>query len=414
MRRGAALCVLACALAWLLPAAGAEASGACAKMRHWLAQGSGGAAGLLVVDANSGKTLCSSAPSRPRILASNTKLFTTSTALTRLGPNFRIPTKVFADGRLDADGVLHGSLYLQGGGDPTLGTPSFYNGYFGGLGTNVFGLGAQIRAAGIEAITGRLYADDTIFDRLRGVADSGYATSSEIGPLSGLEFNAGFAGASSSSGFSSDPAKLAAATLAQRLRGAGVRIPTTVALAKTPAGAKRVAMVQSSILNKIVDQTDVYSINFFAEMLVKLLGAQLGKGGSTAAGAEVVSGFARAHGSAIHAVDGSGLTRSNRASPRQVVDLLLAMRKEQVGEQFILDLALAGEEGTVDDRMGGTAAFGRCRVKTGTLTGVSALSGYCFNASGREMVFSILMNGVGDLGLAHLDQDRIAGMVASY
>jgi D-alanyl-D-alanine carboxypeptidase/D-alanyl-D-alanine-endopeptidase (penicillin-binding protein 4) len=173
-------------------------------------------------------------------------------------------------------------------------------------------------------------------------------------------------------------------------------------------------MVQSSILNKIVDQTDVYSINFFAEMLVKLLGAQLGKGGSTAAGAEVVSGFARAHGSAIHAVDGSGLTRSNRASPRQVVDLLLAMRKEQVGEQFILDLALAGEEGTVDDRMGGTAAFGRCRVKTGTLTGVSALSGYCFNASGREMVFSILMNGVGDLGLAHLDQDRIAGMVASY
>ena len=64
--------------------------------------------------------------------------------------------------------------------------------------------------------------------------------------------------------------------------------------------------------------------------------------------------------------------------------------------------------------MRGTAAFGRCRVKTGTLTGVSNLSGYCFNASGRTMVFSVLMNGVGDLGLAHLDQDRIAGIVASY
>jgi D-alanyl-D-alanine carboxypeptidase/D-alanyl-D-alanine-endopeptidase (penicillin-binding protein 4) len=90
------------------------------------------------------------------------------------------------------------------------------------------------------------------------------------------------------------------------------------------------------------------------------------------------------------------------------------MRSEPVGEQFALDLALAGEEGTVDERMGGTAAFGHCRVKTGTLTGVSNLSGYCFNASGREMAFSVLMNGVGDLGLAHLDQDRIAGLVASY
>jgi D-alanyl-D-alanine carboxypeptidase/D-alanyl-D-alanine-endopeptidase (penicillin-binding protein 4) len=383
-------------------------------MRHWLAQGSGSAAGLLVVDANSGQTLCSSAPGRPRILASNTKLFTTSTALARLGPSFQIPTKVFADGTIDENGVLHGSLYLQGGGDPTLGAPGFYNGYFGGLGTNIFALGPQIRAAGIKAITGRLYADDTIFDRLRGVADSGYATSPEIGPLSGLEFDAGFAGRTSSSGFTSDPAKLAAARLAQQLHRAGVRIPTAVALGKTPAGAQRIAMVRSPILDKIVDQTDVYSINFFAEMLVKLLGARLGKGGTTAAGAEVVAAFARSHGSGIHAVDGSGLTRSNRASPRQVVDLLLAMREEPVGEQFALDLALAGEEGTVDERMGGTAAFGRCRVKTGTLTGVSALSGYCFNASGRETVFSILMNGVGDLGLAHLDQDRIAGMVASY
>ena len=64
--------------------------------------------------------------------------------------------------------------------------------------------------------------------------------------------------------------------------------------------------------------------------------------------------------------------------------------------------------------MHGTAAYGRCRTKTGTLTGVSNLSGYCFNRDGKTMVFSILMSGVGDLGLAHLEQDRIAGAVASY
>ena len=97
-----------------------------------------------------------------------------------------------------------------------------------------------------------------------------------------------------------------------------------------------------------------------------------------------------------------------------MVNLLLAMRDDPAGDEFIQDLALAGHEGTVADRMHGTAAYGRCRTKTGTLTGVSNLSGYCFNRSGRVMVFSILMSGVGDLSLAHLDQDRIAGAVAGY
>ncbi len=383
-------------------------------MQGWLRQGGGPASGLVVVAAESGETVCSSAAATQRPLASNMKLFTTSTALSRLGPETRIPTKVFSDGRLDSAGVLHGSLYLQGGGDPTLGTPTFYDSYLGGLGTNLFALKGQIRAAGITAITGRLYADDTIFDRLRGVADSGYATSPYIGPLSGLAFNSGFSGSTSSSGFSADPAKLAASKLARALRGAGVSVPAQVALAATPPGAKAIAVVRSPTLTRIVNTTDVYSDNFFAETLIKLLGARFGSGGTTAAGAAVVSAFARAHGSGVHAVDGSGLTHSNRASPQQVANLLLAMRNEPAGNDFIQDLALAGHEGTVADRMHGTAAYGRCRTKTGTLTGVSNLSGYCFNASGRVMVFSVLMGSVSDLGLAHLDQDRIAAAVAGY
>jgi serine-type D-Ala-D-Ala carboxypeptidase/endopeptidase (penicillin-binding protein 4) len=406
---------LAVAAAFLLLIVGsAQASPSCDQMRSWLHQGGGGASGLLVVEAESGKVVCASAPGRPRSLASNMKLFTTSTVLSRLGPETRIPTKVFRDGKVDANGVLHGSLYLQGGGDPTLGTPAFYDSYLAGLGTNIFGLTPQIKAAGIKSITGRLYADDTIFDRLRGVADSGYATSSEIGPLSGLDFNSGFRGTTSSSGFASDPAKLAATKLAASLRTNGIGVPPQVALRPTPPNAERVAMIRSPTLTRIVNTTDVWSDNFFAEMLIKLLGARLGGAGTTAAGASVVEAFARSHNSGVHAVDGSGLTRSNRASPRQVVSLLLAMREDPVGEEFIQDLALAGHEGTVADRMHGTAAYGRCRTKTGTLTGVSNLSGYCFNKSGRIMVFSVLMNSVANLSLAHLDQDRIAGAVAGY
>ncbi len=414
MRRSRALFLALAAAFLLLWAPSAQASPNCDQMRSWLQQGGGRASGLLVVDAESGKVVCASAPGRPRSLASNMKLFTTSTALSRLGPETRIPTKVFRDGPIDSHGVLHGSLYLQGGGDPTLGTPAFYDGYLAGLGTNVFALTPQIKAAGVKSVTGRLYADDTIFDRLRGVADSGYATSPEIGPLSGLDFNSGFLGSTSSSGFASDPAKLAAAKLAASLRTNGIGLTPQIALRPTPPNAERVAMVRSPSLTRIVNTTDVWSDNFFAEMLIKLIGARLGGAGSTAAGASVVESFARSHNSGVHAVDGSGLTRSNRASPRAVVNLLLAMREDPVGEDFIQDLALAGHEGTVADRMHGTAAYGRCRTKTGTLTGVSNLSGYCFNKSGRVMVFSVLMNSVGNLSLAHLDQDRIAGAVAGY
>jgi serine-type D-Ala-D-Ala carboxypeptidase/endopeptidase (penicillin-binding protein 4) len=411
MRRAAVLGLLL--LLTLLPTSARATSPLCDQLRERLVAGGGGASGLLVVEAGSGRVVCARAANRQRPLASNMKLFTTSTALTLLHPEYRIPTRVYSDGRLGADGVLDGSLYLQGGGDPTLGVPAFYDRFLGGLGTDLFAFERQIRAAGIRAVTGRLYADDTIFDRLRGVAASGYATSSEIGPLSGLDFDAGYSTPSATS-FAADPARLAASKLARALRGAGVSIPAPVALGKVPARATKIGTIYSPTLTRIVDFTDVNSDNFFAEMLIKLIGAKLGGAGTTAAGAAVVARFARRLGSGVHAVDGSGLTRSGRASPRQVVSLLLAMREGQLGETFADDLALAGHTGTVAERMRGTAADGRCRTKTGTLSGVSNLSGYCFNRDGKTMAFSILMGSVGDLYSAHYEQDRIAAAVASY
>ena len=417
MRRTPALLAVICALfaILLIPTAAQAATReqSCATMKALLTRGGGSASGLLVIDGETGEPVCSRAPGRSRSLASNMKLFTTATALARIGATERIETTVESDGVIDRQGVLHGSLYLVGGGDPTLGTPAFYERFLGGLGTNLFLLKRQIREAGIGAITGRLYADDSVFDRLRGVADSGYGTSSYIGPLSGLALNSGYSSASGRS-FASDPAKTAAATLARALNGAGVRVSAKVALGTAPPFATEIASVESPQLTQIVNTTDVYSHNFFAEMLIKLLGARFGGAGTTAAGAEVVEQFAQAHGSGLRAIDGSGLTRGNRASPAQVVALLESMRETPVGDEFIQDLALTGREGTVASRMRGTAAYGRCRTKTGTLTGVSNLSGYCFNRSGRVMIFSILMNGVRDLGLAHLEQDLIAATVASY
>lgn len=396
-----------------LPAGVAGASRACDAMRQWLVRGGGGASGLLVVDGETGRPVCGRAARRPRSLASNMKLFTTATALGRFGPRHRIPTRLLADGAIDGRGVLHGDLYLRGGGDPALGSPAFHESFLAGPGTNMFALRRGVRAAGARRVTGRLFADDTIFDRLRGVPDSGFATSPWIGPLSGLAFNSGYRD-SRGSGFASDPARVAARKLVRSLRKAGVAIRGPVALGTTPAGAEPLATVRSPAMARLADETNVFSNNFFAETLLKLLGARFGGEGSTEAGARVVERFARARGSGVYAVDGSGLTRSNRASPLQVVRLLQWMRRGRLADPFIQSLPLTGREGTVASRTDGTAAEGRCRVKTGTLTGVSSLSGYCFNRSGRIVLFSILMNGVGDLGRAHREQDRIAALIAHY
>jgi serine-type D-Ala-D-Ala carboxypeptidase/endopeptidase (penicillin-binding protein 4) len=417
VRRSPAIFAVICALlAGLLACAAASAAARgdfCATLRSRLVHGGGGASGLFVIDGETGAPVCARAAKRPRPLASNMKLFTTSTALARIGPESRIATTLLTDGGVDRNGVLHGSLYLVGAGDPTLGTPSFYNRFLGGLGTNIYLLKRQVREAGIDAVTGRLYADDSVFDRLRGVADSGYATSAEIGPLSGLAFNSGYS-TPSAYGFASDPAATAAATLNAALRDAGVQISATVALGTAPPFSTELGRIESPPLTQIVNTTDVYSDNFFAEMLLKLVGARFGGAGTTGTGARVVEAFARAHGSGVHAVDGSGLTRSNRASPAQIVGLLRSMRATPVGDEFIQDLALTGQEGTVADRMHGTAAYGRCRTKTGTIRAVSNLSGYCFNRDGKVMIFSILMAGVHDLYLAHYEQDRIAAAIASY
>jgi serine-type D-Ala-D-Ala carboxypeptidase/endopeptidase (penicillin-binding protein 4) len=394
-------------------AAGISRRDLCRRLRSHLRRG-GRLTGLFVLEAESGAVVCRKDSRARRSLASNMKLFTTATALARFEPDQRIPTRLWRTGRLEGR-VLHGNLWLVGGGDPSLGSPAFYNAYYGGLGTNLYSLVGTVRRAGIRRVTGRLFADDSLFDRLRGVADSGYATSPYIGPLSALSFNAGYAGPTPRR-FSSNPARLAARKLAQALRRGGVRIREGVALRTLPDTPSRdqIGFTLSPRVAVLVNLTNVYSNNFFAEMLLKRLGAKFRGDGSTRAGASVVERFARRNGSGVHAVDGSGLTSTNRASPAEVGRLLQSMRENYAGGGFVGSLAVAGREGTLAERMRGTPAEGRCRAKTGTIYAVSALSGYCFNRSGKVMAFSILMNGVGNVYRARLAQDRMAALIARY
>ncbi len=393
------------------PMASTSVNPVCPAMRKAVRTGNGRAS-LMVKNLGNGKRVCSLNPKAQRSLASNTKLFTTVTALGKLGKGHKMVTKVFSVGKI-RDGVLEGDLYLRGAGDPSLGTPAFLGAYLAGAGSSIDRLAAGVRKRGIRRVTGRVYADDTVFDRRRGVADSGFATSPYIGPLSGLSINAGFTNASLNR-FSSDPAKLAAKSLVRSLGSSGVKVRRGVGLRKTPDRIRRLAArLPSPDMSWMSRVTNVNSNNFFAEMLLKHIGAEQGTAGSTAAGARVVRQYAKARFDAVVSpLDGSGLTFGNRSSAGDIVKLLNRTRGTNFDREFTSSLAVAGRSGTLAQRMRGSEAEGRCRAKTGTLTGVSALSGYCFNRSGRKYAFSILMNNVSDSTAARAAQDRIAAIIA--
>jgi D-alanyl-D-alanine carboxypeptidase/D-alanyl-D-alanine-endopeptidase (penicillin-binding protein 4) len=165
-------------------------------------------------------------------------------------------------------------------------------------------------------------------------------------------------------------------------------------------------------MERLAKLTNKPSDNFFAETLLKDLALQARGRGTTAGGAKIAAGFARRVGSSARLVDGSGLSRGNRASPYRVVRLLAAMRRRDEYDAFVESLPIAGKDGTLYDRMRSGAARRRCRGKTGTLSDVSALSGYCEARSGDTYAYSILMNGMYPAS-ARAIQDRMVQAIAA-
>jgi D-alanyl-D-alanine carboxypeptidase/D-alanyl-D-alanine-endopeptidase (penicillin-binding protein 4) len=112
-------------------------------------------------------------------------------------------------------------------------------------------------------------------------------------------------------------------------------------------------------------------------------------------------------------IDGSGLDHGDRASPRDVVKLLVSERKTEEFPAWYASLPIAGVDGTIYDRMRTGPAKRNCRAKTGSLIGVSALSGFRTTRSGRTVAFSFLMNGI-STSYARRLQDRMAQAIAGW
>lgn len=367
----------------------------------------GPADGAYVYDLGSRRVLFSLRGDVARAPASNEKLYTTAAALARFGPAGVLKTTVMGVGAPDPQGIWHGDLYLRGAGDPSFGSEAFIGRYYGGLGASVAGLARALESAGIAKVDGSIVGDETLFDSRRGTPASGYAIDSDIGaPLTALSFDRGHSNAAG-------PAAYAASQLASVLRNDGVDVTGPSIAGATPAQATVLAGVSSPAMRDLVALTNEPSDNFFAETLLKDLGASFGGAGSTAAGAQTVRRWLAPFGIRPLYYDGSGLYRGDRTSPHQLVTLLRAISATPVGTALRASLPTAGRTGTLVHRMRGTAAAGHCQAKTGTLSDVSALSGYCDSSGGDELAFSILMNRSPNVLLARTAQDRIAATLAA-
>lgn len=372
----------------------------------------GAYSGTYVVDLTTGQTLYGHNARTGRLPASVEKLYTTTTALERFGPNATLTTAVLGSGQMQGS-TYAGTLYLRGGGDPTFGAASFDSANYG-TGATIQQLVAHLVAAtGMRAFRGRIVADESVFDSDRGTPGTGNRPSIWLeGELSGLAFDRGWYNLSGTV-YDTHPALDAGLELATTLKAAGIRLlgGTHVGAGRTPVTATPLAQVASPPMTTLLALTNTPSDNFFAEMLLKDLGARFGAGGTTAAGVAVVRAQI-AHDIGLHPRfnDGSGLSRYDRTTPYQVVTLLRHMAGNP---QFTDSLPIAGETGTLRHEMNHTFAQGRCRGKTGTLTDASNVAGYCQARDGHTLAYAVLMNGINP-NYAHPIQNRMIVSIAKY
>jgi D-alanyl-D-alanine carboxypeptidase/D-alanyl-D-alanine-endopeptidase (penicillin-binding protein 4) len=328
----------------------------------------------------------------PRTPASNEKLLLSMALLDALGPDHRIST-VAAARRVEA-GVVRGDLWIVGGGDPELGR------------ARLSLLAERIRDAGIRRITGSVRGSTAPFVRDWWAPGWRWYFPREEVPLpTALVFAGNVAGGV----HVADPERRAAAFLTHELEAAGVRVAGPPGMGRPPSGLGAIAEVASRPLRSILARMNRTSDNLAAEVLGKLLGAEeLGPPGTIAKGAEAVRDWAAAHGVRVRAFDASGLSYRDRARAAGLVRLLDGAEEEPWGEALRRGLAGPGQ-GTLEHRLAGVEV----RAKTGTLSGISALSGWVWlEREGDWAAFSILSAGLPKLTAVRIE-DAIVRAVAA-
>lgn len=435
-------------------------------------------AGIKIVSLKNGEVLYERDAQKLFHPASNMKLLTTATALSRLGSNFRYQTTLHADSAAIQDSVLQGDLYLKGTGNPDL------------LNDDLRSIVRQLQGLGVKSVSGNLICDDSYMDDLfwgRGwMWDDAsawywapiYALSVEdncvtvtvksgenIGDPLQVEIepnttymrieNHGRTVAADDSlaldDFSvqrewKDPANVVVikggrtadmgprryvidvldgalytgTVFSERLAEAGIEFSGEVKRGILPENSEQLVAHTSASLADVIDNTNKISDNLSAEMLLKTVGAEMrGTPGSAAKGISEIYRFldeAGVDSNSYYLADGSGVSRYNVVHADLLIALLEQMHRDfRVQAEFKASLPIAGVDGTLSSRMKGGSAMDNLRAKTGSLRGVSSLAGYTISADGEQLAFAILMaNFVGSARHIRKVQDRIGHLISDF
>lgn len=376
--------------------------------------GGGREASCLVVRVGP-RTLVSVRPDVQLIPASNLKILTGLAVLERLGASDRFVTEVRGT---VANGVVAGPLWLVGGGDPLLSTGDYLASFETQpqLGTSLESLADAVVAAGVREVRGGVLGDETRYDTERYVPTwrPNYITDFESGPASALVVNDGFEQYRPRHVAAAQPDAHAAGAFAALLQARGVVVAGGAGEGKAPHGPA-LAKVESPPLSEVVGQMLRESDNLTAELLVKELGHRFAGDGATKAGLKVMRESLAAAGLEVTdliTLDGSGLDRADRATCGL---LMAALDRAGVASPVSAGLPVAAKDGTLYDRFLGHPAAGRLRAKTGSLSGVTGLTGYVDGAEGTApLAFALLANELPRDAVGRALQEQVGAVLARY
>ncbi|MDY7560504.1 D-alanyl-D-alanine carboxypeptidase/D-alanyl-D-alanine-endopeptidase [Pseudomonas sp. 10B1] len=384
--------------------------------------------------------------------ASTMKLVTTYAALELLGPNHQWRTEFFTDGTV-SNGVLHGNLYLKGGGDPKLNMEKLWL------------LLRDLRANGVLQVTGDLVLDRSYFIRpllpvfnddgndenqpflvkpdalmvnlkaLRFIAhnDAGKVMVSVEPPIASIHLDnqvkalasdtctgdvrytptprvdgsidviiSGQLGQGCSSqtylSLLDHPTYTAGAVRAiwQELGGSILGRDREEVV---PSNARLLAKAYSPDLAEIIRDINKFSNNTMAQQLFLSLGAKFrneADGDDAKAAQRVIRQWLAKKGIiASHLVmeNGSGLSRSERVSAREMAQMLQSAWQSPYAAEYISSLPLAGVDGTMRKRLKTTQMRGEAHIKTGTLNNVRAIAGFSRDSNGNTWAVVAILNG---------------------
>lgn len=427
-------------------------------------------AGVVVASLKTGSMLYQQAANQSFSPASNMKVITAFAALKFLGPDFVYTTRLMADPGVGVNqGVLEGNLYVQYSGDPSLQLEDLNK------------LFAQLRAQGVHAIRGRLmvdtsrYAEEGISPGTE-LNDEAYCYGAPVstaiinrncvsfnllpaktGHVAQVSFpynvplpvenevvtrtvrNCHPALKAQPGGYvlegcvrpghkpvpltvvvpvESHYGEKAAATLLARN---GIAVMGNVLSTPSEGVMQVLEIYRSPPLSALVVDMMKRSDNIIANTLFKTIGALYQKAPATwensAAAVTAILKSNQINTEGMQIIDGAGLSRDNRVTPLQLLEILrVAYYDPRIAPIYLEAMPVGGLNGTLRHRLGAKDIIGKVKAKTGTMHGISSLSGYVEASSGEMLAFSIIVNDFnGGASLYRVMQDKLCRVLrATY